>query len=153
MNQLKNPVKNAARTLSVLAAALLLASPALAHETKLVAGGKYKVIVGSRSEPATTMQVNGLDLMIRTADDKPVPDLEKSLQAEIVSPDGKFTKTLKLRAQFGKPGAYTDDYVFSVPGAYTIRISGYIGDQQFSETFKTHDVVNLADLMFPPIGK
>lgn len=137
-------------TLALIALGLL-ASSALAHETKTV--GQYKVIVGSRVEPAATMQLNGLDLIIRTANDQPVPDLEKSLRAEITSPDGQFKKTLRLRAQYGKSGYYTDDYVFSVPGAYTIRVFGYIGDTQVDETFKTHDVVDIGSLMFPPLRR
>lgn len=138
-------MKNTAFALIALG---LLAQSALAHETKTV--GLYKVIVGSRVEPAVTMTLNGLDLIIRTANDQPVPDLEKSVQAEITAPDGKAKKTLTLRAQYGKPGSYTDDYVFSVPGAYTIRVFGYIGDTPVNETFKTHDVLDIGTLMFPP---
>lgn len=134
---------------AALAAALLLGTPALAHQTKVV--GPYKVIVGSLNEPAVTMQFNGLDLLIKTGDDKPVPDLEKSLKAEITSPDGQATRPLTLRAQYGKPGAYTDNYMFSVPGVYKVHVTGFIGDQAVDLTFETHEVKALNDYAFPPL--
>lgn len=137
----------------ILLATLALASTAFAHTTKTVGTGtnQFKVIVGSRVEPATTMQLNGLDLIIRTADDKPVENLASSLKAEISTLDGTFKRELKIRAQYGKPGYYTDDYVFSQPGKYKIRVYGFIGTTQFDETFETHDVLKLEDLMFPPV--
>ncbi|PYE54831.1 hypothetical protein [Deinococcus yavapaiensis] len=137
----------------ILLATLALASTALAHTTKTVGTGtnQYKVIVGSRVEPATTMQLNGLDLIIRTMNDQPVENLQNSLKAEITTLDGKFKRELTIRAQFGKPGYYTDDYVFSQPGQYKIRVYGYIGTTSFDETYETHDVLKLEDLMFPPV--
>jgi hypothetical protein len=131
---------------------LALVTLAFAHETKIVGeegGEQYKVIVGFTQEPPFTEQRNGLDLIIRTMDDKPVEGLVGAIMAEITSPDGMHTRTFKLRARHGMPGRYTDDILLSEPGVYTIRIWGFIGGVEFDETFETHEVRPLDDLRFP----
>lgn len=123
---------------------------ALAHQTKAVGDGKYLVIVGFAKEPAYTDERNGLDLTIRKADDRqPVENLEKTLFAEITSPDGKSKRTLPLRAQYGKPGSYTADIVLTQPGIYKLRIWGMIYDTEFEVVFDSHEVKPLSDLRFP----
>ena len=136
---------------SVIAVVALLAtvvSLALAHETKEVGGGKYKVIVGMVREPAFTEERNGLDLIIRDAQNNPVENLARSLQAEITTPDGKGKRTLTLRAQFGKPGYYTDDFILTQPGVYKIRVWGKIVDVDFDLTYDSHEVKALSSLRF-----
>lgn len=132
-------------------ALFLFASLAAAHQTKTVGpeGEQYRVIVGMVKEPAFTEERNGLDLIIRTADDEAVEGLEGSLNAEITSPDGSVTHTFTLRAQYGKPGYYTDDIVLTQPGEYTLRIWGFIGNVEFDEVFHTHEVREMSSLRFP----
>ncbi|MDR5698163.1 MAG: hypothetical protein QN135_10740, partial [Armatimonadota bacterium] len=51
---------------------------ASAHQTKEVGGGRYRVIVGMVREPSFTNERNGLDLIVRTADNQPGEGLERS---------------------------------------------------------------------------
>jgi hypothetical protein len=123
--------------------------PALAHETKVV-GGKYRVIVGMIREPAFTNERNGLDLIVRRdGDGAPVENLERSVSAVLISPDGRTARPLKIRPQFGKPGYYTDDFILTRPGEYRLRIFGVIADVKFDETYMTHEVRALEELRFP----
>jgi hypothetical protein len=128
---------------------VMVPAPAGAHETKVV-GGKYKIIVGMVREPAFTNERNGLDLIVRRNDDNaPVENMERSLSAVLISPDGRTARPLKLRPQFGKPGYYTDDFIMTVPGVYKIRIFGTVSDVTFDETYNTHEVRSLDELKFP----
>lgn len=135
-----------------LAAALLLvlaALPAIGHETKTV-GGKFRVIVGMVREPAFTNERNGLDLIVRRADNNaPVENLERSVSAVLIAPDGRTARPLKIRPQFGRPGYYTDDFILTRPGVYRFRIFGVIEDVTFDETFQSHEVRALEELRFP----
>lgn len=130
---------------------LTLTSGVFAHETKIVGseGNQYRVIVGMVREPAFTEERNGLDLIIRTMDDEPIEGLAQSLNAEFIAPDGTTTRTLTLRAQWGRPGYYTDDIILSEAGVYQIRIWGFINDVEFDEIFETHEVRELSSLRFP----
>lgn len=134
---------------SLLLAALFASVTAAAHETQLVDGGQYKVIVGYATEPAYTEERNGLDLFVRTADDQPVENLENSLSAVLIAPDGATTRQLSLRPVFGQPGDYTDDFILTEPGFYTLRLTGFIGATEVDLTFEFHEVAPLDDLRFP----
>jgi hypothetical protein len=140
------------KRIGMLVVVLLLGAalrPAWAHETKIV-GGKFRVIVGFVREPIYTNERNGLDLIVRRhADASPVENLERSLSAVLISPDGRTARGLKLRPQFGRPGYYTDDVILTIPGVYKIRIFGAIEDVTFDETFATHEVRRLEELRFP----
>jgi hypothetical protein len=138
-----------ARVLLVCLITMLAVSTVRAHETKVV-GGKYRVIVGMVREPAFTNERNGLDLIVRRHDDTaPVENLERSLSAVLISPDGRTARPLKIRPQFGRPGYYTDDFILMVPGVYKIRIFGTINDVTFDETYASHEVRHLDELKFP----
>lgn len=135
----------------VLTTALVLASSALAHQTEAVGvdgGERYLVIVGMVREPVFTDERNGLDLIVRTPDGDDVTGLETSLTVTLVAPAGQ-ERTLALRPQYGRPGAYTDDVVLSDPGVYRIVVRGFIGAVEVDLTFETHEVRPLADLAFP----
>jgi hypothetical protein len=120
-----------------------------AHETKVV-GGKFRVIVGFAREPAFTTERNGLDLIIRRhSDASPVENMERSVSAILISPDGRTARPLKIRPQFGRPGYYTDDFIMTQPGVYKLRIFGAIEDVQFNEMFESHEVRRLEELRFP----
>ena len=130
---------------------LSLLTLAAAHETKVVGvegGAQYKVTVGMLNEPVYNEVRTGLDLIIRdAADDGPVEGLENSLTAEITAPGGQ-ARTLELRPQYGKPGYYTDDYILTEPGTYTIRVRGFIGELQVDESYP-REVGDVQDLRFP----
>ncbi len=128
----------------------VLLNVTLAHETQTVGSGEetYTIIVGFATEPPFTDERNGLDLFVRTADDAPVENLENSLEAELTAPNGE-TRILTLRARYGAPGDYTDDFVLTMPGVYTVRVYGFIGELEVDAAFETHEVRPLSDLRFP----
>lgn len=144
----KGSVWIAVLALSLLGAVLL--SNVAAHESRLVGDDEYYIVVGYAIEPAFTDERNGLDLLVRTADGDMVPFLEDSLKAELIAPDGKTKRTLKLRGKHGEPGRYTDDFVLTQPGLYQVRVWGEINGKSVDETFTLHEVGMLADLEFPP---
>lgn len=144
------------RSLSVvaLAAAMLvgvLAIPAAAHQTLAVGpNGEYLISFGFVTEPIYTNERNGLDIIVRRADDRsPVSHLEGTMLATIISPDGTASRDLPLRAVWGEEGRYTADIVLTEPGVYHLRLRGFIFDVEFDVTFHTHEVSELAELMFP----
>lgn len=139
----------AALVLALAAAAL--AAPAAAHQTKIVGpAGEYTISFGFVTEPIYTNERNGLDIIVRRAEDRsPVSHLEGTMMAEIFSPDGSVSRVLPLRAVFGQEGRYTADIVLTEPGVYTVRLWGYILDVEFDELFHTHEVSDIAALAFP----
>jgi len=147
------PSPTTARTLAafVAVAAIALAGLSFAHQTIVVGAEgaeQYRVILGMVREPVFTDERNGLDLIVRTMDDEPVPGLESSLAVTIVAPGGE-ERPLTIRGQWGRPGYYTDDVMLTMPGVYQVRVMGFIGTVEVDETFDTHEVRPLADLAFP----
>ncbi len=124
---------NIRRTLAALTAALLLSGAALAHQSTEVGDGAYRVIVGLTVNPAYSGQLNAIDLMIRDADGEPVANLEQSLTAVVIGPDGSEV-TLTLRAGDAE-GSYTGNFIPTVSGDYQFRVSGFIGAVEFDELF------------------
>ena len=142
-----------ARTMAafIALAAVSLVGLSFAHQTIVVgaeSAEQYRVIVGMVREPVFTDERNALDLIVRTMDDEPVPGLEASLSVEFVAPNGAV-RQLDLRAQYGRPGHYTDDIMLTAPGVYQIRVTGFIGAIEVDETFATHEVRPLSELAFP----
>lgn len=131
-------------------AALSAVQMASAHTTVPVGEGAYLVIIGFAKEPAYTEERNGLDLIIRRADDgEPVPHLEGTLFASIATPGGEFVRELPLRAQHGQPGRYTADFVLTRQGVYTIRVWGLIHDVEVDVEVTSHEVSPLSSIRFP----
>jgi hypothetical protein len=147
------PYPTSVRTLAafVSVAVASLAGLSFAHQTIVVGAEgaeQYRVIVGMVREPVFTDERNALDLIVRSMDDEPVPGLEASLSVEFVAPNGAVRR-LDVRAQYGRPGHYTDDIMLTAAGVYQIRVTGFIGGIEVDETFATHEVRPLADLAFP----
>ncbi len=126
-------------------------STAFAHDHHTVGQGeqRYEIVLGYVAEPSYTEQLNGIDLRVHDMAE-PVENLESSLSAAIIAPDGQTRRELPLRAVFGEPGSYTSDFVLSQPGAYTFQITGFIGELEVDLTAPyDHAVEPAADLRFP----
>lgn len=117
--------------LSVL---LCLSGSVLAHQSIDVGDGAYRVSAGFHSEPAFTGVINGLELFVRDAAGNPVENLENSLSAWVLGPEGAELK-LELSAVYGQPGAYSAVFLPTVVGDYSFRVSGFIGTVEFDEHF------------------
>ncbi len=138
------------RILRVLAASLL--SVTFAHDHYTVGQGdqQYEIVLGYVNEPPYTEQLNGVDIRVHNATEEPVENLETSLTAAIIAPDGETRRELPLRAVYGEPGAYTSDFILSKPGAYTFEVKGFIGESEIDLTAPyDHEVEPAADLRFP----
>lgn len=120
--------------LTALFALLFLSGFGLAHQSKEVGDGAYRVVVGYLVNPAYTGQMNGIDLAIRDADGQPMMGLERSILAWVIAPDGSEL-ALTIRPNSDKEGWYTGNFIPTVPGNYTFRVSGFIADVEFEEHF------------------
>ena len=122
------------RLVTALLAMALAGGFALAHQSKEVADGAYRVIVGYLVNPAYTGQMNGIDLAIRDANGEPMLGLERSILAWVIAPDGTELQ-LTLRANAAKEGWYTGNFIPTVAGNYTFRVTGFVGEVEFDEHF------------------
>lgn len=121
-----------------------------AHEHRKI--GDYEVVVGFLNEPAFSGQMNGLDLRVSSGD-QPVEGLEKSLNAKVLSSNGKFLD-LKMRTRYKQPGNYAGYFLPTKPGQYIFQVQGQINGVEVNETFKSgegsfHDVEDGSSLQFP----
>ena len=138
--------------LVLFTAIALLATAGLTHETQTVGDGQtsYDVIVGFTTEPPFTGERNGLGLTVRqTEGGEPVENLQNSLSAQLIAPDGQASLDLELRARHGQLGAYTADFVLTEPGVYTLRLEGFIAAVEVDLTFELHEVRPFGELHFP----
>ncbi len=126
------------------------ASATLAHQVEEVGDGQYRVIVGFVNEPIYTDERNGLDLIIRPADEQEaIPGLEEGLNAELIAPDGETRRAFDIRPRYPHPGRYTFDTVLTEPGHYQVRVWGKIHDVSFDVTFLLDEVKPISTLHFP----
>lgn len=140
----------------VLAAVVMAAAPAWAHEERVV--GKYKVAVGFGSEPAYSGLENSVQLLVSDArTDKPVTDIGNDLKVEVVY--GHSSMTLPIEpdfevGEFGTPGDYRAWFFPTEPGRYTFRFVGSINKQSFNQSFTSgpktfSDVDDPSTVQFP----
>ncbi len=123
---------------TILLLLLVMASSVLAHETRVV--GSYRLVVGFAVEPAFEGQMNGVDLRVSEGEGEaatPVEGLQETLQVEVTHVESGISQIMPLRAVFGAPGRYTNDWIPSLPGAYRFRFFGAIGDLTIDETFES----------------
>jgi hypothetical protein len=118
---------------------------ASAHEHRVVLDGKYEFVVGFRTEPAVSGEVNSMDLRVSDLSQStpaadggeavgaPVEGLETTLTADIIFADQ--TRTLPLEPRFGQPGAYNGWVIPVQPGDYSFHIYGTINGEEIDETF------------------
>jgi len=131
----------------------ILATPAGAHETRMV--GPYTFVAGWVNEPAVAGQSNGLDLTVtETNGDKAVEGLEKTLKAEVITGGGAKTRTLDLAPDGDRPGHYTSGFVPTRVGDYTFHLSGMAGTTKIDEKFESgpnrfEPVTDIVGLEFP----
>ena len=67
----------------------------------------------------------------------PVTGLEDTLQVEVTHIASAQSTVMALAPLFGRPGAYTADFIPTQPGAYRFRFFGSIEGQPFDEAFES----------------
>jgi hypothetical protein len=105
-------------------ALLLLAAPAVAHETKQV--GALTVTIGWRDEPVFSGTRNWVDVTFADAGGGPLVDAAPALTVEVVF--GAERMTLPL-APGGRPGLYQAMFVPTRAGTYSFHVAGRIAGQ------------------------
>ena len=126
--------------------ALFLTLPAAvdAHESRIIADGKFQIVVGFMNEPVFAGDKSGLEFWVSEVsmappgadgetEGTPVEGLEETLQAEVIF--GDQTMNLPLEATWNEPGGYGRVFFPMAPGDYTFRIYGTIGDAEVDEPF------------------
>jgi hypothetical protein len=154
-----NRSRRALGTILILAIAalamLVVTEVASAHESRMV--GPYTFVVGFAVEPAFEGQMNGVQLHVRegeAANASPVEGLEETLQVEVTHVASGASELMALRAVFGDPGHYTNNWIPTAPGQYRFRFFGTVGDLDVDETFEsgpdTFGSVEAADTLYFP---
>ncbi len=148
-------------------ALLSLPSIASAHETREIADGQYRVVVGFMNEPVFAGDKSGLEFWVtepaaatpaagEETEGAPVEGLAETLQAEVIY--GDQTMALPLTAMWDEPGGYYSVFFpTEAEGDYSFRIFGTIGDTEIDETFTSGPetfgpVEDPEPLRFPPAG-
>jgi hypothetical protein len=139
----------------VAATSIVWATPALAHETRMV--GPYRFVVGWLNEPAFQGQPNAASVRISDTRDtppSPVEGVEQTLAIAVVSGGLAETYTRTLRTVFGQPGLYALHMIPTASGAYTYRITGQVEDLEVNETFESgpgrfNEVESASALQYP----
>ena len=141
----------------VTAMTTLAALPtASAHASATSDDGKIKVTWGWTDEPATTHAKNGLDLVLRYADNDTgvMGAHEAGLQVELRYGDEVLTLEA-IQPQHGREadGRYTGLHPItpSQSGLYTLHLSGTLNGSAIDVTIPaTHEVQGIEETYFPP---
>ena len=122
----------------------LLASPALAHETRQV--GSYSVAVGWSHEPAYAGAENGVQIFIHDATGAAVDDLgtPTSLKVQVIyghqtSPYLDLEPSWDPDTGLGTHGEWDAAITPTQPGVYTFHLTGSIDGQAVDQTFTASD--------------
>lgn len=156
----------------LLAVALI---PASAHEGREVED--YTLVFGWRVEPAYAGMMNGPEIILSIGhsdhddhsgeddhgDDHSSDDHDEVIDLGSLDVDlravvsfGSQTATVTFRRAFGTVDHFIADLIPTLPGDYTFRVYGTIGDLEVNETFSSADgqfstVEPAGDIMFPAL--
>lgn len=116
-----------------------------AHEAINV--GDYQIEIGWVTEPAIAGQMNAVVVNVSTADEQPVEDVSNL----VVSVEyGGQSKTLLLQP-LGEdtPGQFIAPILPTIPGEYTIKLGGKLGDTDVSAEVQPEAVQIPDTVQFP----
>lgn len=136
------------RALGALALVITLLIPLTASAHEDVTVGKYALEIGWVIEPVLLGDTNGVFLsVINTETEEPVEGLT-TLQVSVAT--GGQTRDLELRP-LGEdaPGQYAADFIPTVRGAYTVKLTGQIEEQDVDLEQEIEEVGLAEDYQFP----
>src|SRR5262245_1936234 len=112
--------------LIALVALLLNYQLVFAHESITV--GDYEIVYGWFNEPSIAGQLNGVESFVtNTSTNEPAAeDAISSLVGALTY--GGQNKTLTLEPGFEEPGAFRATVLPTIPGVYSIKFSGMLGE-------------------------
>ncbi len=138
----------AAACLITLAALSLNFQIALAHETITV--GDYEIVYGWVNEPPIAGQLNGVEIFVNniSGGEQPVEEhIVHTLAVELSY--GGESKTLTLEPVFDTAGAFDATVLPTIPGVYSLKFSGTVGDTPVDEEVELEEVQAADAVQFP----
>jgi hypothetical protein len=134
-------------SLVVLIALVLNFQLAFAHESITV--GDYEVVYGWTGEPPIAGQLNGVEIFVtNTTNSEPAEEhIIHSLVVELTY--GGEIKTLALEPGFEEPGVFRATVLPTIPGLYSLKFSGTIGETAVDTEVELEEVQAPEAVQFP----
>jgi hypothetical protein len=122
---------------------------ASAHEGITV--GDYEIVYGWVNEPPTAGQLNGVEISVNdTSSGEEQPAGEQVVQSLVVELTyGGETRTLTLDPVFDTPGSFAATVIPSIPGLYSLKFSGTLGDASVDTEVELEEVQPADAVQFP----
>jgi hypothetical protein len=135
--------------LLVLLALLLDVQQASAHESITV--GDYEIVYGWVSEPPIAGQRNGVEIFVNDiSSGEAQPVEEHVIDALVVELTyGGEIKTLTLEPVFDSPGAFDATVIPTIPGLYSLKFSGTVGETAVDQEVDLEEVQAADAVEFP----
>lgn len=122
---------------------------AFAHESITV--GDYEIVYGWVNEPPIAGQLNGVEIFVNdtsSGTEQPVEEqIIHSLVVELTY--GGESKTLTLEPVFDAPGAFDATIIPAIPGLYSLKFSGMLGDTPVDAEVELEEVQAADAVQFP----
>jgi hypothetical protein len=124
---------------------------ALAHESITV--GNYEIVYGWVNEPPVAGQLNGVEIFVNDTSG----GTEQPVEAQIINSlvvelsYGGESKTLTLEPVFDTPGAFDATVLPTIPGLYSLKFSGIVGDTPVGTEVELEEVQPEAAVQFPSV--
>jgi len=134
--------------------ALMIVMPLAAHESRNSPDGQYQYVFGWRTEPALTGVSNGPEFYIYELVNGERGERVEGAELQVEVMFGGASVNLPLNQAFRDPGHYVANLIPTLPGDYTFRVYGTLGDLEIDETFTSADggfnsVEPAQDIQFP----
>src|SRR5690606_26533729 len=134
--------------------ALMIVMPLAAHESRNSPDGQYQYVFGWRTEPALTGVSNGPEFYIYELVNGERGERVEGAELQVEVMFGGASVNLPLNQAFRDPGHYVANLIPALPGDYTCRVYGTLGDLALDETFTSADggfnsVEPAQDIQFP----
>lgn len=122
---------------------------AYAHESIIV--GDYEIVYGWVNEPPIAGQLNGVEIFVSdTSSGTGQPVEEQVIQSLVVELTyGGESKTLTLEPVFDAPGAFDATILPTIPGLYSLKFNGTVGDTPVDTEVELEEVQPEDAVQFP----
>ncbi|HET6821544.1 MAG TPA: hypothetical protein VFH34_02785 [Anaerolineales bacterium] len=119
-----------------------------AHETLTV--GDYEIVYGWVNEPPIAGQLNGVEIFVNNTGGEGQPVEEHIIHTLVVELSyGGESKTLTLDPVFDTLGAFDATILPTIPGVYSLKFSGTLGDTPVDEEVQLEEVQAADAVQFP----
>lgn len=116
-----------------------------AHET--ITAGDYEIVYGWVNEPPIAGQLNGVEIFVNHTGQPVEEHVVHTLVVELSY--GGESKTLTLEPVFDTAGAYDATILPTIPGIYSLKFSGTLGDTPVDEEVELEEVQAADAVQFP----